>query len=285
MGIVAVHAATTPTTVHADDETFPSVWQAALLLLANFLLQNVIGAMLYDLRRPMGLAQNQVQALVMVLANGIVLVSVLQLRRMMYRDLLHPSRSSVPATLMVLVPPVLLLVPLVLLLDHALMDVVHRLFPLSVWEEQAFAGMVAGNLASVVATCVLAPVLEEMLFRGILLRAFLAQHTRWAAICYSALLFGAAHLNVYQFLLAFWLGLLLGWLFERSRSLIPCIALHAAVNTTVVVLELTKDPKAESMLDAAGAAGWLLALAAATAGTMVLRRVLADPVREAADAT
>jgi membrane protease YdiL (CAAX protease family) len=270
--------------VHADDETFPSVWQAVLLLLANFLLQYVIGALLYDLRRPIDLAQSQVQALVMVMAYGIVLVSVLHIRRMTYRELLHPSRSSVSATLMVLVPPVLLLVPLVLLLDHALMAVVHRLFPLSVWEEQAFAGMVAGNLASVIATCVLAPIFEEMLFRGVLLRAFLTQHARWAAICYSALLFGAAHLNVYQFLLAFWLGLLLGWLYERSRSLVPCIALHAAVNTAVVVLELTKDPKTDSMLDEAGAATWLLALATATAGTIVLRRVLAAPPRDAADA-
>jgi len=164
--------------VHAGDDTFPSVWQAALLLLANFLLQYLIGALLYDLRRPMDLAQSHVQALVMVLANGIVLMSVLHVRRMTYRELLHPSRSSVPATLMVLVPPVLLLVPLVMLLDHALMAVVHQLFPLSVWEEQAFAGMVAGNIASVIATCVLAPILEEMLFRGVLLRAFLTQYPR-----------------------------------------------------------------------------------------------------------
>jgi membrane protease YdiL (CAAX protease family) len=270
--------------MQADNEHFPTVSQAALLLLANFLLQYLVGALLYDLRRALGLTEAQTRPLVMVLAYGILLVSVMHYCRITYRDLFHSTKSSASATLMLLVPPVLLLVPLVLLLDHAVMAVVHLLLPLSLWEEQAFASMVAGNLPALIATCVLAPVLEEMLFRGVLLRAFLKHHPRWGAISYSALLFGAAHLNVYQFLLAFWLGLLLGWLFERSRSLLPCIALHAAVNTAVVVLEHANDQQSESLLDEVGVSTWLVALAAAGAGAVGLRRVLTAPARKAADA-
>jgi len=195
-----------------------------------------------------------------------------------YRDLLHSTTSSVPVTLILLVPPVLMLVPFALLLDDAVMAVVRQWLPLSRWEEQAFTRMVSWNLPMVIAACVLAPIFEEMLFRGILLRAFLKQHPRWAAISYSALLFGAAHLNVYQFLLAFSLGLVLGWLYELSRSLLPCIALHAAYNTSVVALQ------DNAFFNDAGAPAWLAALAAAGTGAVLRRRMLAAPAQRTADA-
>ena len=246
-------------------------------------MQYLIGAMLYDLRRIAGLTVAQIQPLVMLLSYAILLVSVMHYCRMSYRDLFHSTKSSASATLILLVPPILLLIPLALLLEHVAMQVVYELLPLSLWEEQVFARMVAGDIPAVIATCLLAPVLEEMLFRGVLLRAFLKQYPRWAAISYSALLFGAAHLNVYQFLLAFFIGLLLGWLFERSSSLLPCIALHAAFNTAVVLIEVAKGPQSESLLNQAGVSTWMLALAAAGTGAVVLRRVLIGRSRNAVD--
>lgn len=270
--------------MNSSQAHFPSVAQAAQLLLANFLLQYALLALFFDLRHITGLTEDQTQALVTVLANGIVLVSAMHCSRIRYGELMHATKSSVSATLMLLLPPILLLVPLVLLLDHALLTVVEQVLPLSRWEEQAFSSMVAGSLPAVIATCVLAPVLEEMLFRGILLRAFLNQYPRWAAIFYSALLFGAAHMNVYQFLLALWLGILLGWLYERSRSLLPCIALHAAVNTAVYVLEQKKGTQSQPFLDAADVSTWLAALAAAALGAFVLRRVLVGSNRRTGEA-
>jgi uncharacterized protein len=214
------------------------------------------------------------EALVMLLANGLLLAFIVHRRNMSYRDLLHPTHSSVFASLLLLVPPVMLLVPAILLADQVLIASLEHLFPLSLWEEQAFANMVAGNAAAIVSTCVLAPVLEEMLFRGVFLRAFLVQQPRWAAIAYSALLFGVAHLNIYQFVLAFLLGLLLGWLFERSRSLIPCIALHAALNSWIVASELAGDAGAKRSLEHATPLTWTLALAGAVVGAQMVKRLL-----------
>jgi uncharacterized protein len=258
----------------SDRESFPSVQQAAFLLLAGFLLQYLVGAALYDFRAPLGLSQNQADALVILVANGVVLACVVQYRGTSHRDLLHPSNSSPVSTLVLLVPPVLLLVPGVMLLNSLLISALENLFPLSAWEEQAFSKMVSENLAAVISTCILAPVLEEMLFRGVLLRSFLTQYPRWAAISFSALFFGAAHLNVYQFFLAFFLGLLLGWLFDRSRSLIPCIALHAAVNTWVVATSLSAS-EAEQPASVGGSATWLVSSVAALLGLLLLRRLLA----------
>jgi uncharacterized protein len=258
----------------AGNQSFPSVPQAAVLLLAGFLLQYIVGAALYDARESLNLSSNQMGALVMLLANGVLLAFIMQYRDMTYRDLLHSTRSSVIAALLLLVPPVLLLVPAIVLIDQVLIASLERLFPLSLWEEQAFANMVSGNVAAVVSTCLLAPVLEEMLFRGVFLRAFLVQQPRWAAIAYSALLFGVAHLNIYQFVLAFLLGLLLGWLFERSRSLIPCIALHGALNSWIVASELAGDDGAKRAIESATPLTWTMAVAAAVLAAWLLKRVL-----------
>jgi uncharacterized protein len=254
-------------------ETFPSAAQAGLLLLAHFLLQYVIGAALYDFRTTMGLGQQQLQGLATLLATGIILAGVQHHRNAGYGNLVHPSKSGALVTTLLLVPPTLLLVPAIVLGDIVLVEGLEAIFPLSRWEERAFEQMASGTFAMVVSVCILAPVLEEMLFRGVLLRSFLQQYPRWVAIAYSAIFFGAAHLNVYQFVLAFLVGLLLGWLFERSRSLIPCMALHAALNVSVVVIGVSY-PGNDEVWNAVSAGGVALIVAVAIVGAVCLRAVL-----------
>lgn len=209
-----------------------------------------------------------------------MITAVIHVRGISHSDLVHPSKSSASLTAGLLVPLVLLLVPLIVLLDIALTSALEALFPVSAWEQRAFADMAAATLPAFISTCLIAPAEEEMLFRGILLRSFLARYPRGVAIGYSALYFGATHMNIYQFLLAFLLGLLLGWPYERSRSLSPCIALHAVVNGVVVMWGASTGPAATPTLTAVPAVGWLAAVAAATLGTVVLRRLLCPKQRE-----
>lgn len=87
--------------------------------------------------------------------------------------------------------------------------------------------------------CILAPLAEEVIFRGAVLRTMLEHwegNKRWTAIIISALLFALAHMNPAQMPHAFLLGLLIGWLYERSRSLIPCVVLHCANNTIAYLM-------------------------------------------------
>ena len=81
-----------------------------------------------------------------------------------------------------------------------------------------------------------------MLFRGIILRSFLQQYDRRSAMLGSAVVFGFAHLNSLQFVLAFTMGLVFGWLYERTRSLWPGILLHMAFNTASILLENEGGP-------------------------------------------
>ena len=89
-------------------------------------------------------------------------------------------------------------------------------------------------LAEIVATCILTPILEEMLYRGIAyvrLREWLGVRL---AMILSALLFGLMHFNMVQFVYAGILGLLLAFVMERF-GLLAAIITHAAANLICVL--------------------------------------------------
>lgn len=86
--------------------------------------------------------------------------------------------------------------------------------------------------------CLLAPVAEELVFRGAALRTLLLwqPERRWLMIFLSALLFALAHVNPAQFLHPLLIGLLLGWMYERTGSIIPGVVYHWANNTAAYLL-------------------------------------------------
>ncbi len=91
----------------------------------------------------------------------------------------------------------------------------------------------------------LAPVCEELVFRGAVLRALLRWTPRhWLAIAISALLFALIHANPIQMPHAFLVGLLLGWLYYRTDSIVPGIAYHWVNNSIAyVVYNFYPDPQ------------------------------------------
>lgn len=89
---------------------------------------------------------------------------------------------------------------------------------------------------------VIAPVTEELLFRGLLLRGLRARHGRTTAIVTSAVLFGAFHLDAPALLFATLMGLVLGIVAERTGSTMPSIALHAGFNAVPVLLPVDVAP-------------------------------------------
>ncbi len=82
---------------------------------------------------------------------------------------------------------------------------------------------------------IIAPITEELLFRGIILRGLLSRHRPATAVVITAILFTVLHLNPWQFLSALFLGIVLGWFYVRSGSVAICILGHAIYNSTIVV--------------------------------------------------
>lgn len=87
------------------------------------------------------------------------------------------------------------------------------------------------------AVCIFAPLVEELVFRGAILRSLLGYFGKhWYAIAVSALLFALVHGNLAQMPHAFIIGLLLGWMYYRTGSILPGVALHWVNNTVAFVL-------------------------------------------------
>ena len=85
---------------------------------------------------------------------------------------------------------------------------------------------------------IVAPVTEEVIFRGLILRGFLRRFSVLQAILLSALLFGFVHLNPWQFVSASALGVMFAWWYARTQSLIPSLLGHALVNAVVATNSL-----------------------------------------------
>jgi len=90
----------------------------------------------------------------------------------------------------------------------------------------------------VVLAVVVAPVAEETFFRGFILAGIGRRLGNAWAVVLSALLFSVAHMQPGALLPIFILGLLLGWLYVRTRSIWPCILTHFAYNSIAVLFML-----------------------------------------------
>lgn len=90
----------------------------------------------------------------------------------------------------------------------------------------------------VLAAGILAPVVEEILFRGALLPALLQRYTPWIAISISALLFAFAHTNqLGAAIILFCVGIFAGTLAWRADSVIPAIIFHMLNNTVALLFD------------------------------------------------
>lgn len=109
----------------------------------------------------------------------------------------------------------------------------------------------------------LPPVVEEMVFRGAVLKSLLEwkPERKWAMIALSALIFSLVHLNPAQMPHTFLIGLLLGWMYMRTGSIIPGVAYHWANNTAAYVLyHLYYDPQTLEDIIGPGTRPLLMAL-------------------------
>jgi uncharacterized protein len=83
---------------------------------------------------------------------------------------------------------------------------------------------------SFIAIVVAAPVLEELLFRGIILDGLLRIYSPLKSIAFSSILFGVVHLNPWQGITAMIFGFFSGWLYYKTKRLTLSIISHAVNN-------------------------------------------------------
>lgn len=88
---------------------------------------------------------------------------------------------------------------------------------------------------------ILAPVCEEVVFRGAIFGGMKKEGNVFKAILASGLLFGLLHMNINQASYAFVIGILLAFLVEATGSIFSSILFHVLVNSTNAVMMIISD--------------------------------------------
>lgn len=106
------------------------------------------------------------------------------------------------------------------------------------WEqtEEVLSSMSLGM--QIISTVILAPIVEELMFRGMIINRLMSKFPAWAAVLVSAIAFGALHLNLTQGIFAGLIGIAFGVVYIKTRSLWLCIFAHAANNLWATLMPL-----------------------------------------------
>ncbi|MBD5133577.1 MAG: CPBP family intramembrane metalloprotease [Clostridiales bacterium] len=187
-----------------------------------------------------------------LISNLLILVFVLSfylIRRKKLSEALWLRRVDAPAlwTGAALAPGLYLVVTVVLVL---LPDA---------WLEsysEAASGLDGGGVIGVLAVAVAAPVVEEFIFRGLIMTRLSRAMPGWLAVVLSAAIFGACHGHPVWFGYAFVLGVVFGFMDLRSGSIWPSILGHLTFNAIGQIFTLL--PESEEGTEIVVAMGVLL---------------------------
>nr|WP_321356707.1 type II CAAX endopeptidase family protein [uncultured Draconibacterium sp.] len=128
---------------------------------------------------------------------------------------------------------------------HNILDVVNiwveKMLPAPPWFWELFDRIFEGDygfMGAFLKVAVVAPIIEELIFRGLIFNGFRKNYNGFVAVFMSALLFSLFHLNPWQMPATFLLGLLLGWLMLRTNNILVAIIGHS-INNAMVLLTVT----------------------------------------------
>ena len=133
-------------------------------------------------------------------------------------------------------------------------NICSEIIALPNWMEDEFVGM-SRNVLGAISIAIMAPLVEELLFRGAIEGHLLKQgKSPVAAILISSLIFGIVHINPAQVPFAFAIGAVFGWLYYRTGSVVPGIIGHFINNSiaTIQMMVLSKEELNTKTVDMIG---------------------------------
>lgn len=116
---------------------------------------------------------------------------------------------------------------------------VEKMIPSPPWFWELFNKIFEGDyglMGAFLKVAVVAPIVEELIFRGLIFNGFRKNYNGFVAVFMSALLFALFHLNPWQLPGTFVLGLLLGWIMLRTNNIFVAILGHSFNNTMVLLM-------------------------------------------------
>lgn len=208
------------------NKTLKDILDILWYVVVFFLLQIVFGAILGAFKLSLGMTT----IITTVLSSGLTIFLFLKLRWTPVSPSWMQTRPRIVLTWSVLLA-LGTIIPSERLVEVLQMEMPEQM--MKMFEE------VMKKPIGYVVIGILAPFAEEVVFRGAILRKLLGmmdEKRHWVAIAISALVFGLVHLNIPQGIHAFLIGLLLGWMYYRTRSILPGILFHWVNNSVAFIM-------------------------------------------------
>ena len=121
----------------------------------------------------------------------------------------------------------------------SILSLLRPIFTKAFKEYDAIVSSVTGVTSSwvlLLAVMIVAPIGEELLFRGLTQKYALRCFSPTLAIIFQATLFSLYHGNIIQCVYAFIFGLILGLLAHHFQSILPGILLHISINSSIFLV-------------------------------------------------
>ena len=182
--------------------------------------------------------------LISLLINGLMLVIVLQWKQATFKYLFFTYGTISVSFIIVGCLFSFFLV--------TILDPLTSLIPMPDWIGAMFEEVIQKNIWSFLTVVVVAPVTEELLFRKVILTGLEQNYGARRAILWSAFFFAVFHLNPWQGISAFLIGIFLAWLYLNTRNIWLCIAIHAFNNGMSFVAFYLSDNTMFTLADIVG---------------------------------
>ncbi|HSE41811.1 MAG TPA: CPBP family intramembrane glutamic endopeptidase [Acidobacteriota bacterium] len=129
------------------------------------------------------------------------------------------------------------------ILSSELNNILLKYFPLNMGDQaELIQRLIKEDLIGVIITiAVVAPIIEELLFRGVILDGLRMHYRLSTAVVASSILFGLVHLSPIVSIQTCILALFLAWLRVSTGSLMLCVISHSVFNATPFILMRISD--------------------------------------------
>ncbi|MFC1537704.1 lysostaphin resistance A-like protein [Gemmatimonadota bacterium] len=212
---------------------YPNIRQAIWLLILFAGFQAVLQVIVEGLNIP-SKGHLSSGAVISLIAAGLIIKMYFKKTNAKFKDVFPLS----PIKISLLLPMTLIILGANILLSE-LDNLTRSLLPAPEWLMANFHNLTTGQTSvwgSLALLVVSAPLTEEFLFRGLILSGFLGNYSVKKAVLASAVLFALIHLNPWQFLGGFIVGVLFAWWFIKTGSLLPCLFGHALINAMPMIV-------------------------------------------------
>lgn len=220
----------------SDQDMYPNIKQSFCLLFFTLILQLIFGIMIgavSTIYKVNILIHPVATASINIIAFGLVILFAHKKNNQDWEE----TFQFFPFSFRILLPLIPCLVGFGIVLSE--IDNILRYFmPSPEFINSFMTDMTRAGLSSVFLLLIVAPLTEEILFRGIILKGLASRYSPMKAIIISSLLFSVLHLNPYQLFPAFVIGLLLGFLYLKVKSVLLCVLAHSLSNLQVVVASM-----------------------------------------------